>query len=209
MGQGQETTPMIKLQDVAVVRGNRLVIQRLTLTAQSGDIIWIRGANGCGKSTLLRMIAGLLPSISGTFHSNGIMALSDENLGLDTNAALESALGFWAKLDGTKSDQLVQAMSAMDLQNLADVPVRYLSSGQRRRASIARVIASGAEIWLLDEPYNGLDSANCARLDSALLSHAKAGGIALVASHQPPTINVADSIALDERKLDERKASAG
>jgi heme exporter protein A len=200
MGQGQETTPMIKLQDVAVVRGNRLVIQRLTLTAQSGDIIWIRGANGCGKSTLLRFIAGLLPSISGTFQSSGNMALSDENLGLDTNAALENALGFWAKLDGTKSDQLVQAMSAMDLQNLADVPVRYLSSGQRRRASIARVIASGAEIWLLDEPYNGLDSANCARLDSALLSHAKTGGIALVASHQPPTINVADSIALDERK---------
>ncbi len=200
MGQGQAATPMIKLEDVAVVRGNRLVIQRLTLSAQAGDIIWIRGANGCGKSTLLRMIAGLLPSISGTFQSSGNMALSDENLGLDTNAALENALGFWAKLDGTKSEQLVQAMAAMDLQNLADVPVRYLSSGQRRRASIARVIASGAEIWLLDEPYNGLDSANCARLDSALLSHAVSGGIALVASHQPPTINVAESIALDERK---------
>ena len=200
MVQGQATTPIIKLENAAVVRGNRLVIQRLTLTALAGDIIWIRGANGCGKSTLLRMIAGLLPSISGTSQISGSMALSDENLGLDSNARLEAALSFWAKLDGSSGEQLDTAMFAMDLRNLADVPVRYLSSGQRRRASIARVIASGAEIWLLDEPYNGLDSANCARLDSALLSHAAGGGIAIVAAHQPPTINVAASIALDERK---------
>ncbi len=201
MGQGQASTPMVKLDDVAVVRGNRLVIQRLTMSARAGDIVWIRGANGCGKSTLLRLIAGLLPSISGSLQSAGGMALSDENLGLDANASLETALGFWSKMDGASPDTLHKAMTAMDLQNLADVPVRYLSSGQRQRASIARVMASGAEIWLLDEPYNGLDSANCARLDTVLLGHAANGGIALVAAHQPPTINVANSIALDARKI--------
>jgi heme exporter protein A len=201
MGQGQATTPMIKLEDIAVVRGNRLVIQRLNLHALAGDIIWIRGDNGCGKSTLLRMIAGLLPSISGTLQTSGTMALSDENLGLDSNATLETALNFWAKLDGSGANQLDGAMLAMDLRGLADVPVRYLSSGQRRRANIARVIASGANIWLLDEPYNGLDSANCARLDTALLKQAAGGGIALVAAHQPPSINVANSIALDERNV--------
>ncbi len=201
MGQGQATTPNIKLEDIAVIRGNRLVIQRLNLHALAGDIIWIRGANGCGKSTLLRMIAGLLPSISGTLQTSGNMALSDENLGLDSNATLETALNFWAKLDGSGANQLDGAMLAMDLRGLADVPVGYLSSGQRRRANIARVIASGANIWLLDEPYNGLDSANCARLDTALLKHAAGGGIALVAAHQPPSINVANSIALDERNV--------
>lgn len=201
MGQGQATTPIIKLEDIAVVRGNRLVIQRLNLHALAGDIIWIRGANGCGKSTLLRMIAGLLPSISGTLQTSGTMALSDENLGLDSNSTLETALNFWTKLDGSGADQLDGAMLAMDLRGLADVPVRYLSSGQRRRANIARVIASGSNIWLLDEPYNGLDSANCARLDTALLKHAAGGGIALVAAHQPPSINVANSIALDERNV--------
>ena len=201
MGQGQATTPIIKLEDIAVVRGNRLVIQRLNLHALAGDIIWIRGANGCGKSTLLRTIAGLLPSISGTLQTSGTMALSDENLGLDSNSTLETALNFWTKLDGSGADQLDGAMLAMDLRGLADVPVRYLSSGQRRRANIARVIASGANIWLLDEPYNGLDSANCARLDTALLKHAAGGGIALVAAHQPPSINVANSIALDERNV--------
>jgi heme exporter protein A len=199
MGTGQATTPMIKLDNVAVVRGNRLVIQRFSLSAAKSDIVWVRGANGCGKSTLLRMIAGLLPVLSGRLEVNGQIALSDENLGLDTNSTLEAALGFWAKLDGSTADHMESAMESMDLRALADVPVRYLSSGQRRRASISRVIASGAAIWLLDEPYNGLDNANCARLDTALLRHAASGGMALVAAHQPPTINVANSIALDDR----------
>lgn len=199
MGTGQATTPKINLDNVAIVRGGRLVIQRFSLSVQAGDIVWIRGANGCGKSTLLRLVAGLLPSVSGAFTASGSIALADENLGLDQNATLETALGFWAKLDGHAEDQLESAIAAMDLQALADIPVRYLSSGQRRRASIARVIASGAAIWLLDEPYNGLDNANCARLDSVLLRHAATGGIALVAAHQPPSINVANSIALDDR----------
>lgn len=199
MGTGQAATPKINLDNVAIVRGGRLVIQRFCLSVQAGDIVWIRGANGCGKSTLLRMVAGLLPYVSGGFEASGSMALADENLGLDQNATLETALGFWAKLDGHGEDKLESAITAMDLQALADIPVRYLSSGQRRRASIARVIASGAAIWLLDEPYNGLDSANCARLDSVLLRHAATGGIALVAAHQPPSINVANSIALDDR----------
>ena len=204
MGTGQATSPKINLDNVAIVRGGRLVIQRFSLSVQAGDVVWIRGANGCGKSTLLRMVAGLLPKASGVFTASGSMALADENLGLDQNATLEAALGFWAKmdghgLDGDAEEKLEAAIAAMDLQALAEIPVRYLSSGQRRRASIARVIASGAAIWLLDEPYNGLDSANCARLDSVLLRHAATGGIALVAAHQPPTINVANSIALDDR----------
>jgi heme exporter protein A len=206
MGTGQAATPHINFDNVAIVRGGRLVIQRFSLSVQSGDIVWIRGANGCGKSTLLRLVAGLLPSASGVFQLSGSIALADENLGMDQNATLEKALDFWANLDGNgldddndRGDKLETAIKAMDLQALADIPVRYLSSGQRRRASIARVIASGTEIWLLDEPYNGLDNANCARLDSELLRHAATGGIALVAAHQPPSINVANSIALDDR----------
>jgi heme exporter protein A len=207
MGSGQASSPSITLENVAVVRGNRLVLQQLSLQASAGDILWIRGANGCGKSTLLRLIAGLLPCVSGHMASIGTLALADENLGLDGNMALEQALQFWARLDSADADQLESAMAAMDLAWLADIPVRYLSSGQRRRATLARLIVSGSEIWLLDEPYNGLDSANCARLDSLLLRHASSGGIALVAAHQPPTINVANSITLDERKTPRKIAS--
>jgi heme exporter protein A len=85
----------------------------------------------------------------------------------------------------------------MDLQDLAHIPVRFLSTGQRKRASIARVLASHADIWLLDEPYNGLDSASRVRLDQAIIARAASGGIVLVAAHQPPSINVAISLLLD------------
>jgi heme exporter protein A len=198
MGTGQASQAAIKLESVAVIRGNRLVLQQFSLAAGSGDIIWVRGANGCGKSTLLRCIAGLLPHASGQVKITGKVALADENPALEINVPLEKALGFWADMDGANGKLRESAMTAMDLLPLAEVPVRYLSSGQRRRAILSRVFASSAPIWLLDEPYNGLDTANAARLDAALLRHAAAGGIALVAAHQPPTINVAESITLDK-----------
>lgn len=195
----QSTTPSIRLLDVAIIRGNRLVFDRFSLSAKPGEIIWIRGANGSGKSTLLRLIAGLLPEASGQVEITGSIALADENLALDPNLTLEAALGFWAKIDATAADAREKALAAMDLVPLADIPVRYLSTGQRKRASLSRLMASRAPVWLLDEPYNGLDSANAVRLDAALLKHASSGGIALVAAHQAPSINVAQSLLLDRQ----------
>jgi heme exporter protein A len=206
MQSGQASLPHISLDNVAILRGNRLVLQRFSMHANAGDVIWIRGANGCGKSTLLRVIAGLLPVTAGQISVEGSIALADENCGLDVNQPLEKALSFWAGMDGANGESRNTALQAMDLIGLVDVPVRYLSSGQRRRAALSRVIASGAPIWLLDEPYNGLDSANMARLDTALLRHGAAGGIALVAAHQPPSINVAQSIALDQVQAESKAA---
>lgn len=198
MATGQPFRPTIEIENVAVMRGSHLVLQQFSLEISAGDIIWIRGANGCGKSTLLRLVAGLLPAIAGRVDVDGTLSLCDENIGLDPNLPLEKALTFWADLDGASNAVREKALGAMGLLSLVDAPVGYLSSGQRRRAALARTIGSGAAIWLLDEPYNGLDNANAARLDAALLAHAAHGGIALVAAHQPPTINVADSIALDK-----------
>jgi heme exporter protein A len=200
MSSRQATMPSITLQNVAVIRGNRMVFDRFSLEAGAGGVIWVRGANGSGKSTLLRLIAGLLPKASGQMEVSGAIALADENLALDPNMTLEAALGFWAKMDTTAANAREQALAAMDLVPLADVPVRYLSTGQRKRANLSRLFASQAPIWLLDEPYNGLDSANATRLDAALLKHASAGGIALVAAHQGPSINVAQSILLDRQR---------
>jgi heme exporter protein A len=102
-------------------------------------------------------------------------------------------------MDGASAAERSAALADMDLQGLAKIPVRFLSTGQRKRASIARVLASKADIWLLDEPYNGLDSASCARLDQAITTQAASGGIILVAAHQPPSINVAHSLVLDNQ----------
>jgi heme exporter protein A len=199
MTSRQAYTASVHLENVAVIRGNRLVLSGFALDAGASDIIWIRGANGSGKSTLLRLIAGLLPKTSGHMAVDGAVALTDENLALDINLSVEKALRFWADMDGTAADVREAALVAMDLVGLADVPVRFLSTGQRKRASLARLMASNAPIWLLDEPYNGLDSANATRLDAALLKHVAAGGIALVAAHQPPSINVAQSVSLDRQ----------
>ena len=197
MSLRQAPLPSLNVDNVAVMRGNHMVLRGLSVTARSGDIIWIRGANGCGKSTLLRLVAGLLSVTSGNIHSEGRIALADENLALDANMALGAALRFWADMDGASTNVRDAALMDMDLQNLANIPVRFLSTGQRKRASIARVLASQADIWLMDEPYNGLDSASCARLDQAMLAHTASGGIVLVAAHQPPSINVAHSLLLD------------
>ena len=202
MSSRQAPLPAISVDNVAVIRGNRLVLRGLSVTARSGDIIWVRGANGCGKSTLLRLIAGLLHATAGSIMTEGRVALADENLALDANLTVEKALMFWADMDGASADERRVAMADMDLQGLAQVPVRFLSTGQRKRASIARVLTSKADIWLLDEPYNGLDSASCARLDQAITAHAANGGIVLVAAHQPPSINVAHSLILDRPEAD-------
>jgi heme exporter protein A len=202
MSSRQAPLPSISVDNVAVIRGNRLVLRGLTVTARSGDVIWVRGANGCGKSTLLRLIAGLLYATAGSIQTEGRIALADENLALDANLTVEKALMFWADMDGASAGGRGAALADMDLQALAQVPVRFLSTGQRKRASIARVLASKADIWLLDEPYNGLDSASCARLDQAITAHTANGGIVLVAAHQPPSINVAHSLILDRPEAD-------
>ena len=199
MTSRQAYAPSLALENVAIIRGNRLVLSGFSLAAGAGDIIWIRGANGSGKSTLLRLVAGLLPRASGTVQIQGAIGLADENLALDVNLSVEKALRFWAAMDGTTASGLEDALVATDLVALADVPVRFLSTGQRKRASLARVMASSAPIWLLDEPYNGLDSASAARLDAALLKHSATGGMALVAAHQAPSVNVAQSVLLDRR----------
>ena len=197
MSSRQAALPSLHVENVTVIRGNRLVLDDLSVTADSGDIIWIRGANGCGKSTLLRLVAGLLSLSSGAVHAEGRIALADENLALDSNLTVGKALQFWADMDGASAHDRGAALTDMDLLGLADIPVRFLSTGQRKRASIAHVLASRADIWLLDEPYNGLDSASCARLDQSITTHAASGGIVLVAAHQPPSINVAHSLVLD------------
>ena len=197
----QAHKPAVTLDDVAVIRGSRLVLDRFSTSAGAGDIVWIRGANGCGKSTLLRLIAGLLPRASGHVTIEGAVALADENLALDPNLSLELALRFWADMDNADPGTRERALVMMDLVALAEIPVRYLSTGQRKRACLSRLFASPAPIWLLDEPYNGLDSASATRLDAALINHSSAGGITMVAAHQAPSINVAQSISLDRKSV--------
>jgi heme exporter protein A len=118
----------------------------------------------------------------------GPVALADEGHALDGRLTLGKALGFWAQMDGVRPDS---GMLALGLIQLADVPVRMLSTGQRKRATLARVVSSGAPLWLLDEPLNGLDAEGTERLAAAMAEHRRDGGAILAATHQP--IGLADA----------------
>ncbi len=173
---------LLELRSVACVRGGRLLFEGLDLVLEPGSAALVAGPNGAGKSSLIRIAAGLLPAAAGKVERSGPAALADEALALDAKLGLARALAFWSRLDGTGPSA---AMAAMGLSALAQVPVRMLSTGQRKRAALARVLASGAPLWLLDEPANGLDSDGRARLEGAIAAHRAGGGAILAASHQP------------------------
>lgn len=164
-------------------RGGRLLFGGLDFTVRSGESLVLQGPNGAGKSSLLRLLAGLLPRRSGTLTLRGGVALADERLALDPTLPLEQALHFWAAMDGSADSRLERAMAAMALGELTEVPVRMLSTGQRKRAILARTLASRAAIWLLDEPGNGLDTASLGALNRAMDQHVADGGILIAATH--------------------------
>lgn len=186
-GQGQSLT----LENIACTRGGRQLFAGLSLSLSGGGAALISGPNGVGKSSLLRLIAGLLTPAAGMIVKEGRIALTSETTALDPAQPLARALGFWAKIDGGVVEP---GLEAMGIAHLADVPVRILSTGQKKRAVIAGVIAGGAPIWLLDEPANGLDIASIALLEAAIAKHRASGGIVVVASHQ--AINLAGAQAM-------------
>lgn len=181
---------------LACVRGGRMLFRGVSLELAPGQALHITGPNGLGKSSLIRVLAGLLPAYAGTVNVTGRMALADERAALDLGQPLARALAHWCQLDGADLSLIPGALQAVELAHLADVPVRFFSTGQRKRALLARIILSRAPIWLLDEPANGLDTASIARLGTVVAAHRARGGIVLAASHQPLPMDDAMTLPL-------------
>ena len=169
---------LLSFEQVTLARGGRLLFENLDLALVEGGGLHLTGPNGSGKSSLIRLAAGLLRESAGTVR-RAPLALSDDHLALDRELPLAKALAFWAPPSATT------AIEAMGLTPLAEVPVRLLSTGQSKRASLARVTASGAPLWLLDEPLNGLDDDGIERVGALIDAHRRAGGAVLAASHRP------------------------
>ena len=169
---------LLKGEGLALVRGGRLLFEALDLGLEAGEALHIIGPNGSGKSSLIRLAAGLLRPAAGQVERDSRAALADEHLALDRDLPLARALAFW-------NGSARQALAALGIVHLAEVPVRLLSTGQARRARLARVIASDAPLWLLDEPLNGLDQEGVEKLARAIAEHRAGGGAVLAASHQP------------------------
>ena len=160
-----------------------MLFSGLDIALAAGEALQVTGPNGIGKSSLIRILAGLLRPFAGTVVHDGAIGLVDEKPALDPDLPLGRSLGFWQRVDGCGTG--ARSAEVMGIAGLLDVPVRYLSTGQRKRAALARLLDQAPRIWLLDEPLNGLDAEGKAKLDALVRLHRGGGGICLVASHQP------------------------
>jgi heme exporter protein A len=170
----------LAVNDLACRRGDRVLFRKLSFELTAGEALQVVGPNGTGKSSLLRILAGLLGAFAGTVERSGAIGLVDERPALDEHLPLGRALEFWARIDAP-----APPAPDLGLDTLMDVPVRFLSTGQRKRAALARLIRQQAPVWLLDEPLNGLDAAAVADFQEDVAAYLAEGFIAVIASHQP------------------------
>jgi len=168
--------PLLRFEDVTLRRGGRLLFEGFSFELKAGERLQVTGANGSGKSSLIRLAAGLLRAERGRVDRSPL-ALADDAIALDRELPLGQALQFWNRAPE-------RAIDSLGLGHLILVPVRLLSSGQLKRATLARVAASGAPLWLLDEPLNALDMDGARKLGRLVEQHLENGGAVLAASHQ-------------------------
>ena len=176
----------LEVQDISAIRGERLVLRGLSFIVPPGGALLLLGANGSGKSTLLRVLAGLKRPDAGSVLWMGeteapVAYLGHQDAVKPGLTALEN-LRFAAQ---TGRGTMLDALAALDLLALADLPARLLSAGQKRRLALARLVLSPAPVWLLDEPTLGLDTAAVDRLGGLLAAHRAGGGVVVTATHLP------------------------
>ncbi len=178
----------------------------LDFRVRQGGALVLRGANGSGKTSFLRLLAGLTPRAAGSLSWCGREVRDDReawhralrHVGhLDAVKPLLTVaenVAFWSRLHGSDERRVGAALAAFGLSALADVPARFLSAGQRRRVSLAHLLAAPAPVWLLDEPMTGLDDAAAGAFRGATVEHRAAGGLVIAATHAD--LGIADAQTL-------------
>jgi len=196
---------VLRAEGLAAFRGERLVLHELNFSVAEGGALVLAGPNGSGKSTLLRLLAGLVRPVAGRLLWGEEDALAD----LPMHAARVAYVGhldavkpaltvaenlrFAARLAG---GMVEDALAPLALGELAELPARMLSAGQKRRLALSRLALSRAPLWLLDEPTLGLDLASVARFGTLLAAHRARGGLVVAATHLPLPLEGAAELRL-------------
>jgi heme exporter protein A len=197
-------------EGLACRRGERLVFAGLDCRLPAGGALVLSGSNGSGKSSLLRLFATLLAPVSGRLLWGGAPVMRDAPRyralvhyvghldAIKPALSPREMLRFWAALRGSAAPAIEPALAAVALGAIADRPCRWLSAGQRRRLALARLVATPAPIWLLDEPNAALDDDGEARLASLIAEHRATGGRVAIATHRAIALGDAAVIRLDD-----------
>ena len=172
----------LTVTDLAVGRGGVPLLAGVSFVLRPGRALVLRGPNGSGKTTLLRTVAGWQPALAGTVSgAEERIAYAAHADGLKAALTVTENLAFWAAVFG--QSEIAPALAAYDLEGLAARRAGQLSAGQKRRLGLARLMVTGRDIWVLDEPTVSLDTASVDRFASAVRAHLARGGMALMATH--------------------------
>ncbi|AFX98754.1 heme ABC exporter, ATP-binding protein CcmA [Candidatus Endolissoclinum faulkneri L2] len=211
MNQVYPTPKSLTAREISISRNGRPIFAKLSMVIFPGQSLRLIGPNGCGKSTILRVLAGLLSPSKGhvywedtpinkdlSSHGSRIAYLGHKNAIKLSLTARENAKNLLTASGRYSKASLDRAFKMLELEHLASLPAGLLSAGQRRRVSIARVIASCCPLWLLDEPTVGLDYSATKTLENAISLHLASGGMVIFATH----INI--NLGRDDKTLDPR-----
>lgn len=193
--------------DLGCRRSGREVFAGVNFSVSGGEILAITGRNGAGKSSLLRMLVGLIRIAHGRLDLDGgdtELTIAEQAHYVGHQDALKPSLSvaenlrFWSGFFGAGAADIEGSLAAVGLDTLADLPAAYLSAGQRRRLSLARLVAVKRPLWLLDEPMSTLDAAAQDRLLGLIRAHLTERGLILAATHGPLGIAGSKELRLGE-----------
>tara|TARA_R110000787_G_scaffold78941_10_gene172437 strand:- start:2016 stop:2600 length:585 start_codon:yes stop_codon:yes gene_type:complete len=178
---------LISAQGLDVMRGDRMLLQQLSFAVAAGDVLHIKGRNGAGKSSLIEVLVGLRPAANGVVQrpdSDQFHWIGHRNA-LHPDLSVLDNLQSWCCLNNVKTDSMEPALDTLGVRRFRSRLARSLSMGQKRRASLARLLLSPRPLWILDEPFSGLDAQATILVGRMMKDHLGTGGGIIVTSHQP------------------------